>query len=73
MTDNLYRFVVPAVAGPHRLVPIVSLATKTQSVFMLRVAIERGRLKAQKGPDGQWRSTRAWVDEYVASKYQRGS
>jgi hypothetical protein len=73
VTDNLYRFVVPAVAGPHRLVPIVSLATRTQSVFMLRAAIERGRLKAQKGPDGQWRSTGAWVDEYVASKYQRGS
>ena len=71
VTDNLYRFVVPAVAGPHRLVPLVSLATKSQSVFMLRAAIERGRLQAQKGPDGQWRSTRAWVDEYLASRYQR--
>ncbi|HVC14892.1 MAG TPA: Fic family protein [Acidimicrobiales bacterium] len=71
VTDNLYRFVVPAVAGPHRLVPIVALATKTQSVFTLRAAIERGRLRAQKGTDGQWRSTRAWVDEYFASKYQR--
>jgi hypothetical protein len=71
VTDNLYRFVVPAVAGPHRLVPIVALATKTQSVFTLRAAIERGRLKAQKGADGQWRSTRAWVDEYVESKYRR--
>jgi Fic family protein len=71
VTDNLYRFVVPAVAGPHRLVPIVALATRTQSVFTLRAAIERGRLKAQKGADGQWRSTRAWVDEYVASKYRR--
>ena len=73
VTDNLYRFVVPAVAGPHRLVPIVSLATTTRSVSTLRAAIERGRLKAQKGPNGQWRSTRAWVDEYVASKYRRGS
>jgi hypothetical protein len=71
VTDNLYRFVVPAVAGPHRLVPIVALATRTQSVFTLRAAIERGRLKAQKGADGQWRSTRAWVDEYVESKYRR--
>ncbi|MGD1012247.1 MAG: Fic family protein, partial [Acidimicrobiales bacterium] len=71
VTDNLYRFVVPAVAGPHRLVPIVALATKSQSVFALRAAIERGRLKAQKGADGQWRSTRAWVDGYVASKYRR--
>jgi len=71
VTDNLYRFVVPAVAGPHRLVPLVALATRTQSVFTLRAAIERGRLKAQKGADGQWRSTRAWVDEYVESKYRR--
>ncbi len=71
VTDNLYRFVVPAVAGPHRLVPLAALATREQSVFTLRAAIERGRLKAQKGPDGQWRSTRVWVDEYVASKYQR--
>jgi len=71
VTDNLYRFVVPAVAGPHRLVPIVSLATPNQSVFTLRAAIERGRLKGQKGADGKWRSTRAWVDEYVGSKYQR--
>lgn len=71
VTDNLYRFVVPAVAGPHRLVPLAALATKKQSVFTLRAAIERGRLKAQKGSDGQWRSTRAWVDEYVSSKYKR--
>jgi hypothetical protein len=69
--DNLYRFVVPAVAGPVRLVPLVALATKEQSVFTLRAAIKRGRLKAQEAPDGQWRSSRAWVDEYVRSKYQR--
>ena len=71
VTNNLYRFVVPAVAGPHRLVPIVSLATTTHSIPTLRAAIERGRLRGQKGPDGQWRSTRAWVDEYVTSKYKR--
>jgi hypothetical protein len=71
VTDNLYRFVVPAVAGPHRLVPLVALATTNKSVFALRAAVERGRLKAQKGPDGQWRSTKAWVDEYLASKYER--
>ena len=71
VTNNLYRFVVPAVAGPHRLVPIVSLATKAHSVATLPAAIERGRLRGQKGPDGQWRSTRVWVNEYVASKYKR--
>jgi hypothetical protein len=29
-------------------------------------------LKAQHGPDGQWRSSREWVREYLASRYQRG-
>lgn len=71
ITDNLYRFVVPAVAGPHRLVPLAALATKEQTVTMLRAATERGRLRAQKAPDGQWRSTRAWLDEYLASRYKR--
>ena len=71
ITDNLYRFVVPAVAGPNRLVPLAALATKERSVISLRAAIERGRLRAQKGPDGQWRSSRAWVDEYVVSKHRR--
>lgn len=71
VTDNLYRFVVPAVAGPNRLVPLAALATKERSVVSLRAAIERGRLRAQKGPDGQWRSTRAWLNDYVASKHRR--
>jgi Fic family protein len=72
VTDNLYRFVVPAVAGPSHLVPITALATKERSVNSLRAAIERGRLRAQKGPDGQWRSTREWLDQYIASKHRRG-
>ena len=71
ITDNLYRFVVPAVAGPNRLVPLAALATKERSVVSLRAAVERGRLRAQKGPDGQWRSTRAWLNDYVASKHRR--
>jgi hypothetical protein len=71
VTDNLYRFVVPALAGPHRLVPLAALATKERKVPALRAAIERGRLRAQKGPDGQWRSTRAWIDEYDTRKHQR--
>ena len=73
VTDNLYRLVVPAVAGPHRLVPLAALANREQTVEAIRAAIERGRLKAQKGPEGQWRSTRAWVEEYLASRYQRRS
>lgn len=69
--DSLYRFVVPAVAGPLRLVPLAALATKEFNVPAIRAAIVRGRLKGQKGADGQWRSTRAWVDEYQAAKRGR--
>jgi Fic/DOC family len=69
--DNLHKFVVPAVAGPSRLVPLPSLASERISANALRVAATRGRLKASKAADGTWRSTRAWVDEYLASRYER--
>jgi fido (protein-threonine AMPylation protein) len=71
--DNLYKFVVPAVAGPARLVPLPALATKELSANALRVAAVRGRLKASKAADGTWRSSTAWVEEYVASRYKRGT
>jgi hypothetical protein len=69
--DNLHKFVVPAVAGPSRLVPLPALATTELSANALRVAATRGRLKASKAADGSWRSTRAWVDEYLAGRYKR--
>ena len=69
--DNLYKFVVPAVAGPARLVPIAALATKKISANALRAAAVRGRLQATKGPDGQWRSTRNWVNKYLSSRNRR--
>jgi fido (protein-threonine AMPylation protein) len=69
--DNLYKFVVPAVAGPARLVPLPALATTEVSANALRVAAIRGRLKAAKAADGTWRSSRAWVEEYTAIRYKR--
>jgi len=69
--DNLYKFIVPAVAGPARLVPLAALETDNISHNALRVAATRGRLQATKGPDGQWRSSRNWVSEYLATRYQR--
>lgn len=69
--DNLYKFVVPAIAGPARLVPLPALATTELSANALRVAAVRGRLKAVKASDGSWRSSTAWVEEYVASRYKR--
>jgi hypothetical protein len=69
--DNLHRFVVPAVAGPASLVPLPALATERISANALRVAATRGRLRASKAADGTWRSTRAWVDDYLAGRYER--
>lgn len=70
--DNLYRFIVPAVAGPSRLVPLAALASHDASLYALRSAAARGRLRAQKGSDNQWRSSQAWVEQYLESRYQRG-
>jgi cell filamentation protein, protein adenylyltransferase len=70
--DNLYKFIVPAIAGPARLVPLQVLATSELSADALRVAAARGRLKAARGADGTWRSSRAWVDEYREGRSRRG-
>ena len=69
--DNLYRFVVPAIAGPARLVPLAALANREMTADALRTAAARGRLQATRGPDGQWRSSSNWVQAYLASRYRR--
>lgn len=69
--DNLYRFVLPAAAGPARLVPLSALAVDGIKASALRAAANRGRLEAIRGADGEWRSSRNWVDEYLASRYRR--
>ncbi len=71
--DNLHKFVAPAIAGPASLVSLPALASNRISANALRVAATRGRLKASKAPDGSWRSTRAWVDDYLAGRYKRGA
>ena len=69
--DSLYRFIIPAVAGPARLVPLAALASTQVTASALRVAAVRGRLQATRGPDGQWRSTQRWVEEYMSTRYRR--
>ncbi len=69
--DNLYRFVLPAVAGPAPLVPLAALADRRINADALRTAALRGRLQATRGADGQWRSTRNWADGYLAARYRR--
>jgi len=69
--DNLYKFIVPAVAGPARLVPLAALTDDRITSDALRVAALRGRLQATRGGDGQWRSSRNWVDDYLAGRWRR--
>jgi len=61
------RFLLPALAGPQRIIPLAALADADLSHIALRRAAERGRLRAQRRSD-QWYSTRKWVDEYKASR-----
>ncbi len=73
VTNNLYRFVVPAVAGPARLVPLASLVDIGAGITAtaLRAAAERGRLRAQKTDSGAWLSSKNWVAEYQRNKHRR--
>lgn len=71
LLDNLTRFIVPAVAGPARLVPLASLVRPELSLVAMRAAAERGRLRAYRGTDAVWRSSRVWVDEYLAGRHRR--
>lgn len=67
--DSLMRFVLPALAGSMKLLPLEALANDVLSVAALRQAAERGRLRAAKDSSGIWRSSRSWVTEYVKSRY----
>lgn len=69
--DNLHRFVVPSIAGPARLVPIRSLATKDLSYEALRQAARRGKLDAELASDGTWRSSRRAIDAYKKNRFKR--
>jgi hypothetical protein len=70
VTENIYEFVLPATTRPDQLVPIAALVREGLRAPALRAAIERGRLKGVRGEDGHYRSTAAWVDEYLAERYR---
>ena len=70
VTDAIYRFLLPGLAGPHRLVPLRSLADRELSPNALAVAAKRGRLRAVRKTD-QWYSTRQWVEKYKQDRYKR--
>ncbi|MEX0835051.1 MAG: hypothetical protein WD010_03100 [Nitriliruptor sp.] len=51
--------------------PLAALLDDRVTQAALRSAAKRGRLQAVRGADGQWRSSRNWVDEYLATRYER--
>ncbi len=73
LSDSLLRFVVPALANDDGPVQLASLTSPEVSLIALRNAAARGRLRALRGPDGQWRSTRAWVQDYLRSRHRRSA
>lgn len=64
---SIDRFVLPGLAGPHRMVPLSALIRPGLSILALRRAAERGRLRALRKSD-QWYSTKQWVEEYKRSR-----
>jgi len=66
---SIDRFLLPGLAGPHRLLPLSALVRDDISAIGLRRAAERGRLVAE-NRDGRWYSTGRAVDEYLASRTQ---
>ena len=70
VTNSVDRFILPGLAGPHKLVPITALADADISRNALMLAAQRGRLEATQRR-GQWYSTRKFVDEYMLSRHQR--
>ncbi len=67
--ENLMRFVLPAVAGDVKLLPLESLVTTVLTLPALRNAAQRGRLRAVRSGDGSWRSSKQWVREYRKSRW----
>lgn len=63
------KHMLPALAGPSRLVPLGSLETKKFSQVALRSAAKRNRLKTVKIGD-QYYSTRRWVQQYGSSRHR---
>lgn len=69
--ESIDRFVLPGLAGPHKMIPISALAgTEGLSHNALTLAAQRGKLQAIKRA-GQWHSTKKAVEEYTQSKYKR--
>ena len=70
--DALTRFLIPNLAGDAKLVPLSALAAHgPYTAEYLRQLAVRGRLRVVR--EGRlYLSSRAWLDEYIASRDRRG-
>lgn len=66
---SVEKHMLPALAGPARLVPLASLETRSLSRVALSSAAKRNRLKTVKMGDQHY-STRRWVQKYESSRHQ---
>lgn len=68
--DNIMRFLLPAIAGEVKLVPLDALADHEIAMTALRQAAKLGRLVAKKDERGVWLSTKKWVTDYKRSRWE---
>lgn len=68
---NNLHFLIPEIAGPSKFVPLKALADDELSYNALRQAATRGRLEAERLPDGSWRSSRRAIEKYKDQRYKR--
>jgi cell filamentation protein, protein adenylyltransferase len=67
---SLDRFLLPGLAGPHRLLPLTALVRRDITATGLRRAAEKGRLSATLR-EGRWYSSPAAVERYLATRKPR--
>jgi fido (protein-threonine AMPylation protein) len=67
---SLHRL-LPRLTPVDGLLPLAALADERLSPAALRQAVARGRLDATLGAAGAWRTSRAAVDAYLASRQRR--
>jgi hypothetical protein len=72
VSGTLTRFLMPALAGEAKLVPLSTLAARgPYSVEYLRLLVFEGKLKAV--PHGNlWLSSRKWLRQYTTTRDPRG-
>ena len=69
ITKSIDRFILPGLAGPHKMIPISALVgTEGLSRNALLLAAQRDRLQAVKRGN-QWYSTKKAVQAYAGSRY----